>query len=271
MAKPAKARKPRRPVELPFAPPNWPAMQVESRMLKDLKPHPKNPKKHSDARVDAMGASIGEFGVTRAIVVDENNMILAGHRQRLAGMKDGIEEMPVFIARGWTEQKKLAFMVADNRHGEGGEYDDTLLRENVSALQLADFNMLAIGYDAPSLLELGIGADPDDDGERGRLLELVNITIDEPKTKVERGDQYVLSGRHTLFCNSVISDWMVWGHALKDGALFCPYPGVFVPFGSKAKAHPLVMVQGDPYIAGHIVDRWIEAHGKKSVRKVVPK
>jgi hypothetical protein len=55
---------------------------------------------------------------------------------------------------------------------------------------------------------------------------------------------------------------------LTEGALFCPYPGVFVPFGERAKDHVLVMVQPDPYIAGHILDRFTEVFGQRSARKV---
>ena len=103
--------------------------------------------------------------------------------------------------------------------------------------------------------------------ERGALLDLLNVSIAEPRP-VERGDHFTLDGRHHLVCEGVIDGWPKWVSLLAEGMLFCPYPGVFVPFGSKAEAHPLLMVQPDPYIAGHILDRWAEISGEATIAKV---
>jgi hypothetical protein len=61
-------------------------------------------------------------------------------------------------------------------------------------------------------------------------------------------------------------DWPLWAPYLIDGAIFCPYPGPFTPFGSVPNKHVLVMVQPDPYIAGHILDRYCDAYGEDAVR-----
>ena len=99
-------------------------------------------------------------------------------------------------------------------------------------------------------------------------MSLVDITIDDPKTLIQIGDHFILSDRHHLLCVGVMLDWARWAPLLKEGVIFCPYPGPFTPFGEKPKKHPLVMVQPDKYIAGHIVDHWLSVHGEASVKKV---
>lgn len=118
----------------------------------------------------------------------------------------------------------------------------------------------------------GAGRPPEDDDDaeepRGKLLELVNVTIAEPKHQTHRGDRWRLGDRHTLLVASVMEDWAAWAPLLTGDALFCPYPGPFIAFGEGAEAHSLVMVQPDLYTAGHILDRYAEVHGARSVRKV---
>ena len=91
------------------------------------------------------------------------------------------------------------------------------------------------------------------------------MCIADPKTKVATGQVWHL-GEHVLICGSVIAGWPTWSPFLKDEALFCPYPGPFVLISRKAAVHPLVLVQPDAYIAGHVIDRYIEVHGEKQVR-----
>jgi len=107
-----------------------------------------------------------------------------------------------------------------------------------------------------------------DDVDRGSLLELVDVAIAEPTSIVTKGDHYVLDKRHHLLVESVITGWPVWAPLLVDKAVFCPYPGVFIPFSGRAVEHSMIMVQPDTYIAGHILDRFIEVRGAKAVKKL---
>ena len=69
-------------------------------------------------------------------------------------------------------------------------------------------------------------------------------------------------GSHSLFCCSVVLGWPAWAQHLQgSNVAFCPFPGPFVALGDKAKEFTLIMVQPDPYIAGHILDRYTEVHG----------
>lgn len=165
---------------------------VEVRKIAGLRPHPKNPRTHPESQIDGLQKSFDTFGVKSVIVVDEKNKILAGHGRVAAAKKAGLKELPVIVARGWTEKKKLAFMVADNRHAELAGWDDSLLRENIAALQLDGFDISSIGYDDAALAELlaqtNAGAG---DAEE--------VPAPPKKPIVRMGDLWVL-GEHRLLC-----------------------------------------------------------------------
>jgi hypothetical protein len=208
------------------------------------------------------------WGVTMPILVDEAGEIIAGHGRVLAAQKLEYTELPVLVARGWSDEDKKAYRIADNRLGELSTWDGALLAAELAELNVGDFDLELMGYSSKDLSELlaPVG-DLVEDENKSALLQLTNVTIEDPRHEVHHGDHYVLAERHHLICASVISDWPKWSKLLVDGALFCPYPGVFVPFSVKASKHDLVMVQPDPYITGHMLDRVEELKGAAAIVK----
>lgn len=245
--------------------------KIEQWPIEKLVPNPRNPRVHDPEQVQQLAQVMRHFGWTYPILVDEDGLILAGHGRREAAMLLEIKIVPVLVARGWSDEQKIAYAIADNRLNELSKWNDELLRLELGTLQSAQFDLGLTGFTGEAL-DLALRAtDPEDpdDADRGKLLELVNITIADPTHVVARGDHYVLSGRHHLLCVGVIAEWHRWKPLLTEGALFCPYPGVFVPFGNKAQTHVLVMVQPDPYIAGHILDRYCEVNGEHAVASLM--
>jgi hypothetical protein len=103
----------------------------------------------------------------------------------------------------------------------------------------------------------------------GSLLALTEITIADPKHAVAPGEVWTV-GAHVLLCLDVITDWPIWTEHLRanaPNAVFLPYPGPYVPVTSKADQHIFIMVQPDPYIAGHILDRYAELFGEEQVKR----
>lgn len=231
---------------------------------------------HSDDQVKQIATSMQRYGVTTPLLVDEQGVLLYGHGRRAAAALLGYATLPVSIARGWAEADKAAYRIWDNQSGLLSEWNIPLLKAEVGMLKAEDYDLQLLGFPELELVEFttgfpdGAGEGGTDDADRSALLGLINVTIAEPAHKVETGDHYVLEGRHHLLCESVISGWAAWAVHLSHGALFCPYPGVFVPFSTKARKHPLVMVQPDPYIAGHMLDRFAEIRGETSIHKQAP-
>jgi ParB-like nuclease domain len=252
---------------VPFDPPNWPASRVEMRRLENIKPYPNNPRTHPIDQIKMLAADMKADGVIAPILVDEKGEIIAGHGRLLAAQMNQFVEYPVIVAHGWTDVQKRAVRIKDNQRALQSGWNEELLAFEMSALKTEGYDLPSMGFsgDEMEAFELafeGIGI------ERGELLKLIDVVIAEPKNKTEIGEHYILSGRHHLLVVSVVTGWPRWGSLLTGKALFCPYPGVFVPFSKRAEKHPLVMVQPDPYIAGHILDRYEEIKGKKEIKFV---
>jgi len=122
-------------------------MQVEMIRVEKLIPYARNPR-HNDAAVDAVAASIKEFGFRQPIVVDEDMVILAGHTRLKVAHKLGLAAVPVHVATGLTDAQRKAYRIADNRVGELAEWDDGLLALEIEDLRMADFDLGTLAFDA---------------------------------------------------------------------------------------------------------------------------
>lgn len=71
-------------------------MNVQEIKLKDIKPYGKNPRKNDDA-VPYVAESIKQFGFKVPIVIDKNNVIVAGHTRYKAAKKLGFKSVPCII------------------------------------------------------------------------------------------------------------------------------------------------------------------------------
>lgn len=149
----------------------------------DIKPYAKNPRKNDEA-VKYVAESIKEFGFKVPIVVDDDNIIVAGHTRWKAAKKLGIEECPCIIANDLTEEQIKAFRLADNKVAEKAEWDFDLLGMELE--DIVDLDMSVFGFE--DVLEEE--AEVAEDDYEVQLPE-------EPKAK--RGDIYQL-GRHRLMC-----------------------------------------------------------------------
>ena len=153
----------------------------------DLAPYDRNPRKN-DSAVDAVAESMAQVGYITPIVIDENNVVLAGETRLKALKKRGAETAQVLRVTGLTEEQKKKYRLLDNKVGEIAEWDIELLAEE---LKEVDFGEYDFGFDelAAALDADGITESPEDDYEP----ELP----EEPVTK--RGDIWRL-GRHRLMC-----------------------------------------------------------------------
>lgn len=134
------------------APRAWPAVEVVERPIGELKPHPRNAREHSPSQVRRIMASMRQWGWTMPILVDEADTILAGHGRLLAAQRLRIEKVPVMVARGWTDEQKRAYMIADNRLPELSEWDDDALKEQLAELDLSGFDVSLTGFDFDDFL-----------------------------------------------------------------------------------------------------------------------
>ena len=112
--------------------------------LTDLKPYEKNPR-HNEEAVKGVANSIKQFGFKVPIIIDKNNVIVAGHTRYKAALELGMETVPCIIADDLTPKQIKAFRLADNKVAEKSYWDFDLLNEELADLKI-DFNMSDFGF-----------------------------------------------------------------------------------------------------------------------------
>lgn len=100
-----------------------------------LVPYKGNPRRN-DAAVDKVAESIKAFGFKVPIVIDKDNVIVAGHTRLKAAKKLGLSEVPVIRADDLSEEKIRAFRLADNKTAELAQWDLVALEEELSMLEM---------------------------------------------------------------------------------------------------------------------------------------
>lgn len=118
-------------------------MELKKLKLSQIKPYEKNPRKNDDA-VDAVVESIRQCGYCSPILVDENNVILAGHTRYKALQKLGWNEAEVVVRDGLTDEQKRKYRLLDNKTNELASWDFDLLADEIEGL---DFEGFDFGFD----------------------------------------------------------------------------------------------------------------------------
>ena len=205
---------------------------VELRKIDDIRPYDSNPR-INDKAVDAVAASLKEFGFRQPIVVDTDGVIVCGHTRWKAAQKLGLAKAPVHVAKDLSPQQIKAYRIADNKSGELAEWDFDILPIELSELQGAGFDMELLGFgekELAQLLEADVSqgmTDPD--------------SVPEPPDEAitQPGDIWVL-GDHRLMCGDSGSeadlDRLLDGAAIDLVAMDPPYNVKVEPRSSTAIA-----------------------------------
>lgn len=119
-------------------------MNIIEKSIDDLIPYENNPRNNDDA-VEAVAHSIEEFGFKVPIVVDKDNVIVAGHTRLKAAEMLGLDTVPVIVADDLTENQVKAFRLADNKVGELADWDFSKLEEELAEIE--DIDMSDFGFD----------------------------------------------------------------------------------------------------------------------------
>lgn len=116
-------------------------IKVIEKDINELVPYENNAR-INDKAVDVVANSIEEFGFKQPIIIDKNNVIVAGHTRTLACKKLGITKVPCIVADDLTEEQIKAFRIADNSSAQVAEWDmDKLMAE----LETIDYDMAQFG------------------------------------------------------------------------------------------------------------------------------
>jgi DNA modification methylase len=124
-------------------------LQVVYRRIRDLKPDPRNPRKHSKTKIRRLAGSIKHFGFNVPVLIGRDSTVVAGHARLLACLELGLKEIATICVDHLDEGRLRAFMIADNRLAETATWDDRVLAEHLRDLtQLdLDFNIEITGFE----------------------------------------------------------------------------------------------------------------------------
>lgn len=150
-------------------------MQIEELKVADLIPYENNPRAN-DGAVEAVANSIREFGFKQPIIIDKNNVIVAGHTRHKAAKRLGLETVPVIRAEDLTPEQIKAFRLADNKVGEIAGWLPELLEAELAELENID--MSQFGFDIeqedeePEIIEDDPPADAPNMTQVGQIWQL---------------------------------------------------------------------------------------------------
>ena len=195
-------------------------MDIVEMKITDIIPYENNPRRNEEA-VDKVALSISSFGFKVPIIVDRNNVIVAGHTRLKAAEKLGLTTVPTIRADDLTDDQIKAFRLADNKVSEFAEWDFEALEKELDSIEM-DMNLF--GFEDESEDEIPEVVEDDFDGTPPK------------ETNVKVGDIYQL-GNHRLMCGDSTNPEnfaILMGGAKADMVFTDPPYGVAI--GSKNEA-----------------------------------
>ena len=122
-------------------------MQIEYLNIDKVIPYANNPRHNDGEAVDRVAASIKEYGFKNPIIIDKDNVIVAGHTRLKAAKKLNLEEVPIIKADDLTPAQVKAFRLAENKVSEYATWDNELLSIELEGLQELDFDLDLTGFE----------------------------------------------------------------------------------------------------------------------------
>ena len=148
-------------------------MQIENIEIDKVIPYANNPRHNDGEAVDRVAASIKEYGFKSPIIVDKDNVIIAGHTRYKASLKLGLDTVPAIKADDLTPAQIKAYRIADNRVAEYSSWDNELLTIEMEGLQELDFDLELTGFEDWEIKELFENGEKENESERKDLSDAI--------------------------------------------------------------------------------------------------
>jgi len=159
-------------------------MTIKNLDINKIKPYENNPRINENA-VDKVVNSIKEFGFQNPIIVDKDNVIIAGHTRYKASQKLGLKEVPVIVAENLTQEQAKAYRLVDNKTSEFAEWDENKLNAELYEL-LNNFKMEDFGFEFDDINPDEFGTDFDlPDGDKSDI-EQMTFTLHKEQAEFIR-------------------------------------------------------------------------------------
>jgi hypothetical protein len=183
--------------------------KIELVHIEQLRPNPRNARRHSEKQIAQIADSIATFGFLIPIIVDDQGLVLAGHGRLAAGKRCGLREVPCCRISHLTPEAKRLFALADNRLAELSGWDEDILKVELAELEelQLDFDLSITGFDTIDFDRL-LGPEPD---PRHKLGDGSGISTEpddhlpnlQRETVSRAGDLWQL-GVHRVLCGDAL-------------------------------------------------------------------
>ena len=134
-------------------------MEIKLEDVHNIKPYGRNPRRNQ--AIDKVAESIKDYGFRQPIVVDKQNVIIAGHTRFEAAKKLGLKKVPIHVAKDLSKEKVVAYRIADNRVAMDAQWDFPILKQEIGDLLDMNFDIDLLGFDDKELARLIEGVDAD--------------------------------------------------------------------------------------------------------------
>lgn len=171
------------------------------RPIGELKLYECNPRKHPDAQIAKLTASISQFGFVVPVLIDENNVLVTGEARVRAAELASLVEVPTICISHLSSAQIRAYRIADNKLATLAIWDEEILAIEIAELvEIEEFSVEILGFETAEvdiLLDGSVSSeethDPADD-----LPECSDTHVSRS------GDLWQLGG-HRLFCGSCLN------------------------------------------------------------------
>jgi DNA modification methylase len=142
-------------------------LKIDYLQYSTLQPYPRNSRTHSKKQIRQIADSIRQFGFTNPLLIDNQNMIIAGHGRLAAAKMLGLEQVPCVRLEGMTADQKRAYVLADNKLALNAGWDEELLALELQGLMKIDldFDIGITGFSIAEIDGLMDGLSPEDAGD----------------------------------------------------------------------------------------------------------
>jgi len=188
--------------------------KIEYRKSASLKPWANNARTHSKKQLRQIADSIEQFGFTNPVLIDNNDVILAGHGRVEAAKQLGMDTIPCLLQDQMTDDQKRAYVLADNKLAQNAGWDEELLAMELGALHKLelDFSVEITGFSIAEIDNLIDGAGIEEPGDPADD----KLPTSDVHRRCQPGDLWQL-GDHRLICGNSLDPHTV--DILMDGEL----------------------------------------------------
>lgn len=199
--------------------------------IDELRPYENNAKIHGEEQIKQLRRSLREFGFVSPVLIDEDKNLIAGHGRVEAARAEGMSEVPYVLVSDLTEAQRRAYIIADNRLAETGEWDAARLKFEMQELQSFGFDAELTGFAMEEIETIHVSAyersKPDMKTDHflgeteGESSEEYDAFVEKFKPKLTTDDCYTPQNIY-----EVIRDWALAHYGLQGAPVIRPfYPG----------------------------------------------